>query len=131
MSKKFVLGAICGAAIGAVAALLYAPKTGKELREELTDKSQDLKAVALDYIELASIKGEEMKHSALQKGEELKQTALQKSEEVSTALSEGVQELKSQISEKHAELKAQFKSTADEVDDVVEEVVSDVIDDKV
>lgn len=44
MSKtKFVLGAIVGAVVGAGAALLTAPKSGKETREDLKRKASDLK----------------------------------------------------------------------------------------
>lgn len=44
MSKKkgFVIGALVGSAIGATAALLFAPKTGKEMRKDIADKSHDL-----------------------------------------------------------------------------------------
>lgn len=39
-AKGFVFGTIIGGAVGAVAALLFAPKTGKELRSEIADKSE-------------------------------------------------------------------------------------------
>jgi len=45
MSKgKFALGALIGGAIGAVAALLTAPKSGKETREDLKKKVSDIKS---------------------------------------------------------------------------------------
>lgn len=94
MGKKFVLGTLFGAAVGAVAGLLYAPKKGEELREDLLDKSEDFKAVALDYVELATVKGEELKKVALEKKEELK-----------GSLQDGVQDLKGQFAEKQDELK--------------------------
>lgn len=44
MSKgKFALGALIGGAIGAVAALLTAPKSGKETREDLKKKVNEIK----------------------------------------------------------------------------------------
>lgn len=58
--SKFLSGLVVGAAFGAAAALLLAPKNGEELREELTDRSEDLKAVALDYLEMLTVKGEEI-----------------------------------------------------------------------
>ena len=41
-SKGFFVGAFIGAVAGAVTALLLAPKSGKELRKDLLDKSEDL-----------------------------------------------------------------------------------------
>jgi gas vesicle protein len=40
--KDFLLGAVVGGLIGAMAALLLAPKTGKELRGDITDKYRDV-----------------------------------------------------------------------------------------
>lgn len=41
MSKGLLIGMLTGAAVGSVIALLYAPKPGKELREDIKTKSQD------------------------------------------------------------------------------------------
>lgn len=41
-SNKFLTGLIFGAAVGAVTVALTTPKKGSELREELTNKSNDL-----------------------------------------------------------------------------------------
>jgi len=49
-SKGFLLGAIVGGAVGAITALLLAPKSGKELREDLSRKSSDLIDKAQDII---------------------------------------------------------------------------------
>ncbi|CAI6014755.1 YtxH domain-containing protein [Cohnella sp. JJ-181] len=38
--KSFLIGALSGAALGAAAALLLAPKPGKELRKDIADKAQ-------------------------------------------------------------------------------------------
>ncbi|MCC3373909.1 YtxH domain-containing protein [Cohnella sp. REN36] len=38
--KSFVYGALTGAVAGAVTALLFAPKSGKELRKDISDTAQ-------------------------------------------------------------------------------------------
>ena len=55
MSKKgkFGLGLLLGAAVGAVAGILTAPKSGKETREDLKNKGKEL-------AEAAKAKGEEI-----------------------------------------------------------------------
>lgn len=49
MKKLFIFAA--GAAVGAAVALLLAPKSGKEMREELKDLAQDATKRAHDYCE--------------------------------------------------------------------------------
>lgn len=56
MMKGLVIGLLAGGAIGAVLALLYAPKSGRELRAELRDKAEDLMEGAEDYMNVARTK---------------------------------------------------------------------------
>jgi gas vesicle protein len=44
----FVMGLLCGAAFGAVVALMFAPKAGSELRETLCDSTDELRKKASD-----------------------------------------------------------------------------------
>lgn len=51
MSKKsggFLTGALIGGVAAAAAALLFTPKSGKELREDLTDQANDFKNKAIE-----------------------------------------------------------------------------------
>lgn len=47
-TKGFVFGALIGASVGAIAALLLAPKSGAELRKELSEKALDTYDKATD-----------------------------------------------------------------------------------
>ena len=49
-TKGFVFGAIIGGTIGAITALLLAPKSGSELRKDLAEKSTDMYDKASDYL---------------------------------------------------------------------------------
>lgn len=49
-SKGFIFGALIGGAVGAVTALLLAPKSGKELRRDIADKSLEVYDKASDYL---------------------------------------------------------------------------------
>ena len=44
----FVLGLLCGAALGAAVGLMFAPKAGSELRQTLYDSTDDLRKKATD-----------------------------------------------------------------------------------
>jgi gas vesicle protein len=48
-AKGFIIGAIIGSAIGSITALLLAPKTGKELRDDLAQKSTEIYDKASTY----------------------------------------------------------------------------------
>jgi gas vesicle protein len=43
-AKSFAVGALMGATVGAVLALLYAPKAGRELRADLRTKGTRMRA---------------------------------------------------------------------------------------
>lgn len=61
MSKgKFALGAIFGAAIGAVAGILTAPKSGKETRAEIKSKAEKMKTEAMKKAEMVGEKASDM-----------------------------------------------------------------------
>ena len=65
MKKKdqglgFLLGTLFGATVAGVSALLYAPKSGKEMRKDIEDKAEDAKEAAEDYMDIAKEKGNEM-----------------------------------------------------------------------
>jgi gas vesicle protein len=53
MVKGLVIGMIAGGAVGAVVALLFAPKSGKELRADIRDKAGNLLEGADDNLRAA------------------------------------------------------------------------------
>lgn len=42
-TKDFMIGALIGGVVGAFTALMVAPKSGREIREDINDRSQTLK----------------------------------------------------------------------------------------
>jgi gas vesicle protein len=53
-SGGFVIGMLCGAALGAAIGLMFAPKAGSELRRTLYDSTGDLRKKANDVYGQAS-----------------------------------------------------------------------------
>jgi len=50
IGKGLLIGVFVGAAVGSIIALLYAPKSGKKLREDIKTKSEDFTQDARKYI---------------------------------------------------------------------------------
>ncbi len=70
-SKGFIYGMIAGGIIGAAIALLYAPKTGKEVRESLKKNAEKVLGEADEYIELAKHTVTDVINEAKKKSEDL------------------------------------------------------------
>lgn len=76
MSKgKFALGALFGAVVGGVAALLTAPKSGKETRADLKKKADEVKQVATDKAVETKKKAEEVKGDLEVQAKDLRERA--------------------------------------------------------
>ena len=60
-TKSFLLGALIGGAVGAITALLFAPKSGRELRRDIVDNSTELYDRATDFVNTTVSEG---KHKA-------------------------------------------------------------------
>ena len=71
VGKGLMVGFLTGSIVGALLGLLYAPKSGKELRVEIKDKSDDYFNDAEEYIEKAKTKANEMINDGKSKSEKL------------------------------------------------------------
>ena len=63
-AKTFLLGALIGGAVGAVTALLFAPKSGKELRRDIVDSTTEMYDKANDLIQESKQKAQNIIESA-------------------------------------------------------------------
>ena len=66
-AKGLILGTVVGSAIAAVAALLYAPKSGKELRGDLKETTRDLLTRAEGLVDKAGVRASDALHHAHEK----------------------------------------------------------------
>ena len=67
--EDVLIGAIFGAAIATVTALLFAPQSGKKTRHDISKRTHDTKEQASEYFEIAKDKGSEIYQSARDTGE--------------------------------------------------------------
>ena len=83
MSKgKFAVGTLFGAAIGLLAGVLTAPKSGKETRAELKAKAEVLKGEATQKVEKVQTKANEVADDVKDKAAVATQEARAKAEDI-------------------------------------------------
>ncbi|MCX6149669.1 MAG: YtxH domain-containing protein [Ignavibacteriales bacterium] len=124
MGKGLLVGFLAGSAIGAIIALLYAPKSGKELRGDLKEKTDEFLDDAQEYLVTAKQKATEIINDGKKKSERLVADAktkvdvlLQDAEKVLTeAKSKAVDYVssgKETVAKESEKLKSAFKAGVD------------------
>ena len=71
LMKGLAIGLLAGGAIGAVLALLYAPKSGKELRADIKERTDDLLEDAEGYAKAARSKATDIITEAKRRSDQL------------------------------------------------------------
>ncbi|MEJ2616770.1 MAG: YtxH domain-containing protein [Ignavibacteriaceae bacterium] len=80
--KGVLIGFLAGGALGAALALLYAPKSGRELRQDIKVKTDDYMDEAEKYIAEAKDKAIDLINEGKKRSEKLIKDARTKSEEL-------------------------------------------------
>lgn len=86
--KDFFIGAVVGGIIGASTALLLAPKSGRETREDLSRNFETAKGVVLEKSDQFSRQANEVKDKAADKWIEIRDTASSTVKEVASTVEE-------------------------------------------
>ena len=71
--SRFVAGFVVGGAIGAIAGILLAPKSGAETRKILADTAQDMARRADETAKQIQVKADDAVSDLQKKGEEIKE----------------------------------------------------------
>lgn len=71
LGKGVLLGFLAGSAIGAIIALLYAPKSGKELRGDIKEKTDEFLDNGSEYLANAKVKATEIINEGKKRSEKI------------------------------------------------------------
>lgn len=70
---SLILSVLAGAAVGALTAMLFAPKSGKDLRKDIKDEADKAIDTAEDYVGVAKDKGADVLGTAQEAGSDMMQ----------------------------------------------------------
>jgi gas vesicle protein len=107
MDKRgdFIAGILIGGLIGAAIGILYAPKSGKETREDIAKKADELLAKAKEEYEYAAEKSRKAYEETVRRLKSMEKTALVKAEAVEETIEEIAERGKETIQEGKSRLK--------------------------
>lgn len=124
-TKDFVIGTLVGGIVGAAVALLYAPKSGRELRDNLNQGATDVRGRASDWKSVAYEKSSDWKDKAYVKGSEFKTKAVDSSKELSQKTQDLTKTLQSKIQERRNR-EDEALEAAEEVAEAIEEATEEL-----
>ncbi|MCB0262075.1 MAG: YtxH domain-containing protein [Calditrichia bacterium] len=102
---EFIKGLLIGGAVGAVAALLYAPKSGRETREELGGRMDDVYAKAREEYEASLERARRSYDSTISRIKDLENTAKAKAEEMEEVVGDVIDQGKDRVENSRGRLK--------------------------
>lgn len=117
--KSFIVGLLAGGAIGALIALLFAPKSGKELRSDLRHKSEEYLDEAEKYISEAREKAKELINEGKKRSEKIISEAKSKSQELIKDAEKIINEAKEKTSEIISHTKEKIETESDRISSAV------------
>lgn len=120
-SKDFVLGVVIGSAIGAAAALLYAPQSGQVTREQLRDRAGDARNRAGELYDTGRTRAVESLHQAQSKAGELIETGRARASETLHQAQSKATETIGQVQSKASEVTDQARGAVERGREFVEQ----------
>lgn len=129
MGKKtggFLLGAFIGSVAAATTALLFAPKSGKELREDLAVKADELKEQLSEYVDISIEKGVELSEAALNATEDIRVNLKDSASQFKDTVKKSATNLKEEVSQTVSKVQDTFSAKKEEAAEVVTELKEEV-----
>ncbi|MCT8137343.1 YtxH domain-containing protein [Anaerobacillus sp. CMMVII] len=128
-TKDFLIGALVGGLVGAASALLLAPKSGKELREDLNNQALTAKEKTSGFTQTALEKGSQYAHIAKEKSTTIAKTVSEQSSQLVDRvkeLTDSVRRDVEELSQSADDLTANFEEAGIEIANTVKAEVAEL-----
>lgn len=112
-TKSFIGGLITGGILGGLAGILFAPKSGKKLRRDISDKSNEIAEETAHLIETAKKKSSKIIYEAKEKTEDLLEDVKRKIYRISNSAENLITHSWDKIDESASKFNNAVKSGAD------------------
>ena len=112
-AKGLIIGFLSGAIVGGVIALLYAPKSGKELRQDLKRKGEEIAEDVDEYLKDAQVKAKHLINEGKEKSTHLISEAKVKAETLLKDAEQIMSEAKKKVADESTRLKTAVKAGVD------------------
>ena len=99
-TKTFIIGAVIGGVVGAATALLLTPKSGKEIRSDLTGQVDTLKSKSNQLKTIASEKGTELIAATKEKSAQLRDLTMEKGSNIAETVKEKSKSITEKVTKK-------------------------------
>ncbi len=119
MAKGLMLGLLAGGAIGATIALLYAPKSGKELRADIKHKTDEFIDDTSEYMQIAREKAETLINEGKRKSDLLIQDAKKKAGTLIDDANSLLNEAKGKASHAYDDAKGKISNESERIKDAL------------
>ncbi len=116
MLKGLVIGLLAGGAVGAIVALLYAPKSGRELRAEIKDRADEFRDDAEEYLSTVRTKAGDLVSEAKKRSDSLITDAKRKADTLlvdAEKVLTGARQKSASLAEEGAKVKSAVKAGMD------------------
>ena len=113
MSKGLLIGLLTGGVLGAVIALLYAPKPGKELRADIKNKAGEMIDDAEEYINVAKSKAVDIINEGKKRSENLITEAKKRAESLLGDAEKILSDAKGRVGAEESKLKSAVRAGAE------------------
>ncbi|MBI5647898.1 MAG: YtxH domain-containing protein [Ignavibacteriae bacterium] len=113
MAKGLIIGFLSGAVVGGVIALLYAPKSGKELRQDLKRKGEEIAEDVEEYLKDAQAKAKHLINEGKEKSAHLITEAREKAEGLLKDAEQIMSDAKKKVADEGSRLKTAVKAGID------------------
>lgn len=113
LAKGLFIGFLAGGVAGAIAALLYAPKSGKELRSDIRKKADSLKEDVGEYLRTTGTRTTEMINRGKNRSDELVASTREKAEHLMDDAEKVLTDIRSRATSEQGKLKSALRAGID------------------